>query len=114
MSKSNSDELDEILKKHGSYAVLKDENRFDDEQMAREFPDELSLPEARAAILAKACDERVREMMSDKPRVIFEFETVEDRDKWYEAYSNSGEQEIFQYWYQDNEKVPDWKETTEN
>lgn len=53
-------------------------------------------------------------MKNDKPRVIFEFKTVEDRDKWYGAYTNSGEQEIFEYWYQDNEEVPDWKETTEN
>lgn len=65
---TNEQELDKILKKYGSYAVLKDENRFDDEQMAREFPDELSLPEARAAILSKACDERVGE--ADEMRAI--------------------------------------------
>lgn len=43
-------------------------------------------------------------------KVVFTFKTKEDRDKWYGAYSNSGEQEIYEYWYQDNEEVPDWEE----
>lgn len=47
-------------------------------------------------------------------KVVFEFANEEDRNKWYAAYSNSGEQEIFEYWYQDNEEVPEWKETVED
>lgn len=43
------------------------------------------------------------------PRVIFTFENKEDMMKWVGAYSNSGEQEIFEYWYQDNEPVPAWQ-----
>jgi hypothetical protein len=47
-------------------------------------------------------------------KVIFEFETKEDRDKWLAAYYNSGEQELAEYWQQDGEEMPDIKITEEN
>lgn len=43
-------------------------------------------------------------------KVVFTFKNEEDRNKWYGAYSNSGEQEVFEYWHQDGEDVPEWKE----
>lgn len=39
-------------------------------------------------------------------KVILEFEKKEDRDIWLAAYYNSGEQEIDEYWYQDNLDPP--------
>lgn len=47
------------------------------------------------------------------PKVVLEFETKEDRDKWLGAYYNSGEQELAEYWQQDGEEMPDIKITEE-
>lgn len=41
------------------------------------------------------------------PKVIFEFDSKADRDKWLAAYYNSGEQEIDEYWHMDNLDPPE-------
>ena len=45
-----NERLDEILERHGMYAVLKDENRFDDAAMEREFPAEVMPDKTKQAI----------------------------------------------------------------
>ena len=45
-----NERIDEILERHGMYAVLKDENRFDDAAMEREFPDEVGPDKTKQAI----------------------------------------------------------------
>ena len=45
-----NERLDEILERHGMYAVLKDENRFDDAAMEREFPAEVGPDKTKQAI----------------------------------------------------------------
>lgn len=48
------------------------------------------------------------------PKVILEFNNVEDRDKWVGAYSNSGEQEMDEYWHMDGLTPPVIKITEED
>ena len=45
-----NERLDEILERHGMYAVLKDENRFDDVEMEREFPAEVGPDKTKQAL----------------------------------------------------------------
>ena len=60
-----NERLDEILERHGMYAVLKDENRFDDAAMEREFPAEVGPDKTKQAI-SSLFKELVAEAKPDK------------------------------------------------
>ena len=63
-----NERLDEILERHGMYAVLKDENRFDDAAMEREFPAEVGPDKTKQAIssLTKELVAEAKPMVASK------------------------------------------------
>ena len=63
-----NERLDEILERHGMYAVLKDENRFDDVEMEREFPAEVG-PDKTKQALTSLIKELVAEAKPSKKHV---------------------------------------------